>query len=252
MRPYDENEIDKFKVIEIETYHGCNRNCKTCPNSLIEKHGELMEEKVYFTIMDYLKKTGYNGRISPYDMNEPTLDKRLPDWIRRTREIFPKNVIYIGSNGIAIDQDYVKMLFANGLSQILITCYDEFVYEKFKSMEDNKKVRLWPVFRYDLEKIFMNRAGNVKVGPKVAVQRPCEKGLHQTMINYKGDMVFCCSDYYYEEVAGNVMDEPIAKLYNCKKYKKYRELLAKGDRASIPLCSRCNFLRTEEDVKRGK
>lgn len=252
MRPLDLKAVDMFKVIEIETYHGCNRNCKTCPNSLIEKHGELMEERVYFKIMDDLKKANFRGRISPYDMNEPTLDKRLQDWIRRTREMFPDNVIYIGSNGIAIDQDYVRNLFKCGLSQILITCYDEFVYEKFKGMEDDKQVRLWPVFDKDLNKIFMNRGGNVKVGVDCLVQRPCEKGVQQTMINYLGDMVLCCSDYYYTTVAGNVMDEDVVRLFNCKKFKRIRERLAAGDRKSIPLCSKCNFLRTEEDIKEAQ
>ena len=250
-RPFNAKDVDIFKVIEITTINKCNRNCKTCPNSVIEKNGELMSEEVYMKILGDLKKANYRGRISPYDMNEPTLDKRLPDLIAKTREMFPDNVIYIGSNGIAIDQDYVRMLFEKGLSQILITCYDEFVYEKFKSMEDNKKVRLWPIFNENLEKIFMNRAGNIKVGENVSVQRPCEKGLQQCMINWKGEMVFCCSDYYYEEVAGNVMDADVISLYNCEKYKQYREWLADGRRDKISICSRCNFLRTEEDIKKG-
>jgi sulfatase maturation enzyme AslB (radical SAM superfamily) len=251
-RPFDKKARDIFKVIEITTINKCNRNCRTCPNYRIEKNGELMEEKVYFKIMDDLKRASFSGRISPYDMNEPTLDPRLPDWIARTRAMFPNNQITIGSNGMLIDQNYVRMLLARGLSQILITCYDEFVYEKFKTMVDNKTVRIWPVFKENLEKIFMNRGGNIDVGVDCAVQRPCEKGLQQAMINYLGDMVLCCSDYYYTTVAGNVMDADVIDLYNCEKFKKIRELLAKGDRASIPLCSKCNFLRTESDIAKAK
>jgi len=206
------NKIDEFKVIEIETYHGCNLNCWSCPNSRIEKHGELMEEKVYFKIMDDLKKINFKGRISPYDFNEPTLDKRLPEWIRRTREMFPGNNIMIGSNGVAIDQDYVRMLFSKGLSQILITCYFEETYNKFKSMEDGIKVRLLPIFNKDRNVVFMNRGGGVDVGPRVLVHKICEKGLRQVMINYLGDMVLCCSDYYYTTVAGNVMDKSVQEL----------------------------------------
>ena len=203
--------MDEFKVIQIETYHGCNRNCKTCPNSLIEKHGEFMEEKVYFKIMDDLKRHNFRGRISPYGMNEPTLDERLPMFIEKTRKMFPDNKIFIGSNGIAIDQDYIRMLLDKGMTQVLITCYDESVYEKFKKMEDGKRVRLLTVYNQDLEKIFMNRGGNVKVGPDVQVNRICSKGLTQAFINYKGDMVQCCSDYFDINVAGNVMDDEVHK-----------------------------------------
>lgn len=246
------NGIDKFKVIEIETYHGCNLNCPTCPNSKIEKHGELMEEKVYFKIMDDLKKMDFKGRISPYDFNEPTLDKRLPDWIKRTREMFPGNNIMIASNGIAIDQDYVRMIHSKGLSQILITCYFKETYEKFKDMEDGIKVRLLKVFEQDRSKIFMNRGGNIDVGQKVLVHRICPKGLVQVMINYLGDMVLCCSDYYYTTVAGNVMNEDVQKLWNCKKFKQIREYLSKGEREKIALCSQCNFLRNNDDIMRGE
>lgn len=236
------NLIDKFKAIQIETYHGCNLNCPTCPNSKIEKHGELMEEKIYFKIMDDLKEMNFKGRISPYDFNEPTLDKRLPNWIERTREIFPDNNIMIGSNGIAIDQDYVFMLFSKGLSQILITCYSKETFDKFEDMEDGTKVRLLKIFEQDREKVFMNRAGNINVGPNILVQKPCSKGLQQVMINYLGDMVLCCSDYYYTTVAGNVINENVLKLWNCEKFKQIREYLKDGERDKIDLCRHCNFL----------
>lgn len=248
----DIKTVDDFKVIEIETYHGCNLNCWSCPNSKIEKHGELMEEKVYFKILEDLKKHNFTGRISPYDMNEPTLDKRLPDWIARTRAMFPNNVIYIGSNGIAIDQEYVRMLFDKGLSQIMITCYSPETYEKFKSMEDNKKVRLWKIFEEDRQKIFMNRGGGTNIGADVLVRRVCDKGLKQVMVNYLGDMVMCCSDYYYTTIAGNVMDQDLYDLWNCQKFKEIREYLSNGEREKIELCSKCNFLRTEADILKNE
>jgi radical SAM protein with 4Fe4S-binding SPASM domain len=201
-----------------------------------------MEEKVYFKIMNDLKKHDYQGRISPYDMNEPTLDKRLPMFIEETRKMFLKNNIYIGSNGVDITPEYVEMLFTKGLSSILITCYDEFVYEKFKKMaSQDKRVRLLTIFDKDVDKVFMNRGGNVKVGPDIKVKKPCKKGLVQVMVNYKGDIVQCCSDYFYTNVAGNVMDADVYRLWNCKNYKIMREYLSQGIREKIPLCKNCNY-----------
>ena len=243
-----EKKIDEFKAIQIETYHGCNRNCKTCPNSVMEKHGELMEEKVYFKILNDLKKRNYRGRISPYGMNEPTLDERLPMFIEETKKMLPDNKIFLGSNGLTIDPAYVTMLLNKGLSQILITCYDEATHEKFRKMEDGQKVRLLIVYDKDLDVIFMNRGGNVKVGPNVRVNRVCSKALTQVFINYKGDMVQCCSDYFDTNVAGNVMDEEVYELWNCKKYKELRQFLAEGQRWQIPLCSKCNFGRQAGDL----
>jgi radical SAM protein with 4Fe4S-binding SPASM domain len=235
-------EIDKFKVIQMEIYHGCNLNCKTCPRSVIPANGELMSEEIYFKILNDLKEANFRGRISPYDMGEPTLDKRLPMLIEKTREMFPDNVIMIGSNGVAIDQDYIQNLLDKGLSQILITCYTEHTYEKFKDMEDGITVRLWKVFEHDLNKIFMNRGGNVKFGPEVLVHKTCEKGIKQAMVNYLGDVIFCCSDYGYKFIAGNVLEENLYILWNKPKYKEARYYLARSERDKIELCSKCNFL----------
>jgi radical SAM protein with 4Fe4S-binding SPASM domain len=247
-RPFNLNEIDRFKAIELEIFHGCNRNCTTCPRSVLPTNNEMMADEIYFKVMEDLKKADYRGRISPYDMGEPTLNPKLHFYISETRKLFPNNIIFIGSNGIAIDQDYVRSLFVAGLNQILITCYDEFVWDKFKSMEDNITVRLLKVFDQDLNKIFMNRGGNIEVGENVKVQRPCSKGLHQAMINYLGDMVLCCSDYQYEEIAGNVMETNTIELWNCEKFKSIREFLAEGQRDKISLCSRCNYGRQPEDL----
>lgn len=238
----DYNKKDSFKVIQMEIYHGCNLNCKTCPRSVIPANGELMSEEIYFKILNDLKEVNYGGRISPYDMGEPTLDKRLPELIRKTREMFPTNMIMIGSNGIAIDQEYVKNLFDNGLSQILITCYNKATYDKFKDIEDGQTVRLWKVFELDLDKVFMNRAGNVNFGPTDVVFKTCEKGIKQAMINYKGEMILCCSDYGYEVIAGNVLDENVFDLFNKPVMKEARYWLSQGRRDMISLCSKCNFL----------
>jgi len=234
---------DKFKAIQIETYHGCNLNCWSCPNSKMEKHGELMDEKVYFKIMKDLKERNYTGRISPYGFNEPTLDERLPMFIEETRKIFPDNPIMIGSNGIEKDMDYYNMLFEKGMSQVLITCYNKETEEKFKKYEDGKKVRLFVVWNRDRQKIFMNRAGNIKVGRDVLVLKPCDKALKQAMIDYQGNMVLCCADYYSTTIAGNVMDKNVIDLWNCDKFLEIRYYLKRGMRDKIGLCSQCNFLR---------
>jgi len=235
--------VDEFEAIQIETLHGCNLNCKTCPNSVMEKHNELMDKKIYFKIMDDLKMGNYRGRISPYLMNEPTLDDRLEYFIRETRAMFPNNEIMISSNGVKYGIDYYEKLFKAGLDRVTFTAYTEHLYNKFKEYEDKIRIKIVKVFDKNLDDVFCNRGGNIKVGPDIIVKKTCSKGVIQSAINYKGDMVLCCADYYDTVVAGNVMDNDVIDLFNCEKFREHREKLKVGDRASIELCRNCNFLR---------
>ena len=234
---------DTFKAIQIETYHGCNLNCKTCPNSVIKKNGELMEWNVFKKIIADLKKANYGGRISPYLMNEPTLDKRLKDFIIYIKKEMKRNLIVIGSNGVAVDFSYFEDLFRAGLDQVIIACYDKKIFDKFRYYEDGATLRLIKWFERDTERAMCNRAGNVEVGPQVVVNLPCPKGLRQTCVNYKGDLIFCCSDYHYIVNAGNVMDNDLMDLFNSSLFKHYRYHLSNGDRQNLGTCSKCNFLR---------
>ena len=50
---------------------------------------ELMDEKLYYKIIDELAELNYRGRVSPYLMNESLLDSRLEKFITYTREKLP-------------------------------------------------------------------------------------------------------------------------------------------------------------------
>lgn len=250
-----EKQVNKpFKAIQIETLHGCNLNCKTCPNSVIEKHGELMDEKIFFKILKDLKEANYKGRISPYLMNEPLLEKRLVYFIKEIRKMFPENLIYLSSNGTLLNDDKIKELFDAGLGRLVITFYSvemcgldgRIIYEKLKKWEFDERVKFVKAYEKRPEIIFFNRAGNVKVGDEGLVMETCSKGTQQAFVNYLGDVILCCSDYRYEVVAGNVMKENLFDLYNCDLLKHYRRKLLQRDRSNLKLCSVCNWHRPQQ------
>ena len=235
-----------IKAIQIETLHGCNLNCKTCPNSVIEKHNELMSKEIYFKILDDLEKADYKGRISPYLMNEPTLDPRLHYFIRETRDRFPENMIYIGSNGLLLDDYKILELFKSGLTRIVITCYTKEVYDKLKNWEGDSRVKFLTIFDKDPNIVFFNRGGNVKLGDEGLVMHTCSKGTRQCFVNFLGQVILCCSDYWYEIVVGNVMKTNLFELYNSPVLKHYRRKLLNGERKDLKLCNRCNWHRDQQ------
>ena len=74
----------KLKSIQIETIQGCTLHCSFCPNSKIDYTMKLMSKKLYHSIIDQLKEMDFTGRVSPFLMNEPLLDKRLVSLVEYT------------------------------------------------------------------------------------------------------------------------------------------------------------------------
>ena len=66
-----------FKTVEIETISTCNRKCVYCPNHSYERPAGLMEEAVFYKLIDELADIGFSGTLSPHFYGEPMLDKRL-------------------------------------------------------------------------------------------------------------------------------------------------------------------------------
>jgi len=253
-------KVDMFKAIQFETLHGCNLNCKTCPNSVIEKHNELMSEKIFFKILDDLKKVNYKGRISPYLMNEPLLDKRLDYFIKEIKFRFPTNTIYISSNGLLLDDARITELFKIGLNRLVITFYSKEtsgvdgskIYDRLKNWEIDRRVKFIKAYEQDSEISFFNRAGNIELGEEGLVMETCSKGTRQAFVNFVGQVILCCSDYWYEVVSGNVMKENLIELYNCPLLKYYRKKLRNKDRSGLKLCSKCNWHRPQQYQKNYK
>jgi radical SAM protein with 4Fe4S-binding SPASM domain len=60
-------------------------------------------------------------------------------------------------------------------------------------------------------------------------------------INWKGDVLLCCQDFYGEYVMGNVNADSLQTIWNNDKFRKYREKLSKGQRRMIPICKYCDI-----------
>ncbi len=108
------------RVIQIQTRTGCNARCVFCPNSLLVDSipSETMEWELFTRIADEITKHPV-VRISPYLMNEPLMDRDLPNKIRYLAERKqPDTVIKINSNGALLDREMGEGLIESGLDRI--------------------------------------------------------------------------------------------------------------------------------------
>lgn len=196
----------------------------------------LMPMEMYEKLLDDLAIAKYVSRLHLYLMAEPLCDSRIKDMIAMARQRFPHNTILISSNGDALNgPESITELFDAGLTDLVISDYD-----------GNGKLAYASMFPYVsiipksmLEEDFYNRGGHIDVKCEKP-SRVCHWVFEKAYINYKGDVILCCSDYDYEIVFGNVMDKHVIEIYNSPEYRQYRKAHAKGEGKSMPLCDRCN------------
>ena len=111
------------EIIQIQTQSGCNADCQFCPNQ--STAGKLpmgqMDEELFHRIIDEAVKFPVQ-RISPYLMNEPLADKRLPDLIRYITE--HKNNITktkINTNATFLSESMGERLIESGLDRLHVS-----------------------------------------------------------------------------------------------------------------------------------
>jgi MoaA/NifB/PqqE/SkfB family radical SAM enzyme len=107
-------------IIQIQTQTGCNARCIFCPNGKTSKKLSMgkMDRDLFYKIINEAVKYPVQ-RISPYLMNEPLLDKRLPELISYiSKKKNPKTRIKINSNASCLDEELGAKLIESGLDRL--------------------------------------------------------------------------------------------------------------------------------------
>jgi len=247
-------EDNLFLDVHIDTYAECNRKCKFCFNSpkLPSRPLGIMSEKTYKIIIDQLAEINYCGKISPYFYGEPLRDERLSDLIAYARKKCPCSYIQLNSNGDFLTEPLLLDLIKAGMDKILVTDYENIGLPKNtpdeKVMEQSELLRrlaeLYPQFvdlRHWHEISFENRAGMVLKRITERVEYPCLRPSYMLVINWQGDVLLCCVDYYAQHVYGNISERSIMDIWKEVKFDEMRRILQKpGGRQEIKICAKCD------------
>jgi len=193
-----------------------------------------MTKKLFSKLLSDLK--GYRGSFALHLMNEPTLDDRIPEFIKEIRKDFKDNRIYVSTNGTLVNEEYLKNLFKIGLTELSISCYTKGIFDKYKHLASDKiKVHNF----IEMPDSFYNRGGNIDVSDK-EVSGYCERPFETMYIKWNGECVLCCSDYNNEAIMGDASKDSLREIFNNKKYNMYRQHLSQGKR-DLPLCDKCDY-----------
>ena len=229
-----------FTSTNIETYGHCNRKCSFCFNNdrFPNRHTGIMSTDIWGKTIEELSSINYTGRISPHHFGEPLLDKRLPELISLARKKCPQAEIHFSSNGDLLTENVLLELLEAGLDSILVTNYDDLenpnlvkLHNKYPSNIRYRNVKdMW----------LQNKAGAQLDRTSRHVNMPCLRPSRQLVIDWQGNVVLCCNDYYESHVFGNVKDKSILEIWNSEDFQQYRQLLRRGHRAEIDICENCD------------
>lgn len=228
-----------FISADIETYGYCNRTCEFCFNNPKFKQREkgVMPEEIWKRIIDELLQLKYKGRISPHFYGEPLLDKRLCDLVSYARKKCPSAYILIDTNGDLLDESLVKKLYSNGLNKLFVTSYDEEIPERLLFLKNTYPALVHIRGVNDFHKV--NRSGKI-FGHKTKQKSICYNPSFQLIINWQGDVLLCCMDYYKEVSFGNVDMHGIRDIWFSEDFTRVRHFLRKGQREKITICTYCD------------
>ncbi len=120
---------------QIQTQTGCNARCIFCPNKYLYNKIEKgkMSDELFRKIIDEIAEHDGVERVSLYLMNEPTLDKTLPEKVAYARSKLKKETeIAIDTNGSGLTQEMIEGLIDAGLDRLLVSIqgFSKETYEK--------------------------------------------------------------------------------------------------------------------------
>lgn len=90
---------------------------------------------------------------------------------------------------------------------------------------------------------FSNRSGSIpgfRSSLKEPIKKMCVRPFRFLNINFNGDGILCCNDYYGKKTFGNIADKTLIEIWNTEELHHYRLKLKNKDRNSF-LCDVCDF-----------
>ncbi len=250
----------RIKKVFIETLSFCNNDCVFCPAS--RKMG-AKDPKHKMTIETFEKIIGqvhdvhFSGTFALYCNNEPLIDPRIPDFVKRLREEFSSSKIEIITNGFRLNAKLANKLFKSGLSELLVNYYDnslrlsESLNEFVKDFENSPYHNNISIYLRLKDEVLSNRSGDADNAKAIDKSLPlwCSLPFEQLYLNYAGAVILCCSDVLWKVVLGNINNNTIKEIWCNQQFTEIRKALLLGRRDKIKACKRCDFLGIRHNLK---
>lgn len=239
---------DMFERACFESDTGCNFNrCWYCPQSIDPKGNDVMSDEVYQTMVEQLSKIGwqgFRGMFAPVFFGEPTmLGSKLVDMMDFARQRLPHAKIHIFTNGILLTPQLYTDLVRVGVDKIIVTRHQGAStrnIERLRAQASPQQLKriVWDRNSDEITKLW-NRGGSVTIpADRVLHLERCPMAAEQLTVDQKGNVLFCCNDYYARNQHGNIMERDIKTIWEDREFTKLRNGVRRGIYA-LALCRKC-------------
>lgn len=248
-----------FTHLILETIGACNRTCTSClrqshPDSTkarlpllrtvqhqVGYSPDIMSEDLFYSIIDQTKSLGFKGKITLQFFNEPLLDSRLETFAQHIRTALPDSQLWVCSNADLLTRS--RALGMDGLfHRINVALYmppsrqqtrEAAIRSWFKKTEVNftKGVHLVTHFSpsASLTDLIESASGQA-----------CTTFLDTFIVNWNGEVSYCCDDVKGEFQLGNLSKQSIHEIwYSEKNQSLNRDLSFPGGRLKYDFCKSC-------------
>lgn len=237
-----------FQFVEIEISTACNLRCRYCPNSVSDrgliKNNRQMPTALFHRLIDELSEIGFAGEFHPHLYNEPLLDDRLPALLRYVRTKLKNCKIALFTNGLLLTLDKYLELAECGVNSICVTRHLPADPPHIKSIichrekHGDDKVELDYIQEGLNGEVLFNRGGVIPLKEVFHITKRCTWPSYYLTINYRGDVLLCCNDYFATFPIGNVAKRSIMEIWKKTCNKSLRECLS-NDVSKVGLCRKC-------------
>jgi hypothetical protein len=238
-------KIKNLRLIEIELFSYCNRKCNWCPNRETDrkKRNKEIEDKIFFKLLEDLKKAEYKNPITFSRYNEPlSHDKILKRRIFDIKKYLPENKLITNTNGDflcsevldGLEIDELTVMDYDGLgmdgcekrlkfagAEIISKDYP-YIYAKRNNME------ILYFVDWKNNRLITDRGGSLKEFSENPRKKSCYEPHYFVGINYDGTVSPCCNirndiGEHKKYILGDLRELNLSQILNTEKATSFRE-----------------------------
>lgn len=269
--------------IYLELSRSCNYNCRMCARE--KNDNGYMPLGLASRVVE---ECGHYGptSFSLHLYGEPLLSPNLENVIKIIKQVNPKNVILLTTNGSLLIPEICKMLVKHQVDVVYVSIPSLEVMRYFEMTgckgvwgdvvgkmtgllelrENNHKPKVIArVFeevgnghnmivplcdRMDFRKYHNFGGNNTKhTQYKLNNRYPCYHPWFTLAVTYNGDVNVCCSDYYGQLFYGNLyQNNSLAKIWKSKGIQSLREIHLKNKLQGWGKCANCDVWNVKPDI----
>jgi 2-polyprenyl-3-methyl-5-hydroxy-6-metoxy-1,4-benzoquinol methylase len=240
---------DIFRFTEhvyLELSNLCNYadSHKACPVNKLQEGRTILPCRIVADVLETLGRHYFSGRIGFHTYNEPLMDPRLLDFVKKARSLCPESEIYICTNGYYLNQDLAVELVQAGVSSFHVSVYSE--------PEEDRLKKIKVLVDYSVRRMRLDERLNLYNLEASGCNKPCYCPLYQIIVTAGGRISLCCLDWQRRHCFGNLNEQSFEEAMKNEQMWLTYERLSRGERF-LDLCKRCRTARgaapAKKDVK---